>query len=317
MNLSIIIPNYNGEALLKKNLPLVLRAVKEYKKGNIEIIIPDDPSTDNSKEVINDFISKITQENITGKTISNSDKKSAGFSKNVNRGVGLATGDILILLNSDVVPHEDFLDALLPHFTDTNVFAVGCMDESIEGGKKILRGRGVGKWEKGFLFHTRGNVNRDNTLWAGGGSSAFSKKIWDKIGGLEELYSPFYWEDIGLSYRALKAGFKIIFEKKSIVVHEHEKGAINTEFDKSKIKKIAYRNQFIFVWLNITDNDLLLSHILWLPYHLLTSLLRKDRYFCSGFVLACCKLNEILKKRRKYTKLFTKTDKEILSEFKI
>ncbi len=316
MNLSIIIPNYNGEDLLKKNLPVVLKSVKNYKEGKIEIIIPDDPSTDNSKEVIKDFIGNITQGNVTGKTVSNTDKKEAGFSKNVNRGVSLATGDILILLNSDVVPHEDFLDALLPHFSDPEVFAVGCMDESIEDGQKILRGRGIGKWEKGFLFHARGNPDKDNTLWASGGSSAFRKKIWDKIGGLDEIYNPFYWEDNDLSYRALKAGYKIIFEKKSVVIHEHEKGAIKKTTNNSQIKKTAYRNQFYFVWLNITDKDLLLSHILWFPYHLLTSLLRKDWYFYAGLFSAMQQINKVLKKRKKYTRLFIKTDKEILEEFK-
>ncbi len=316
MNLSIIIPNYNGEELLKKNLPLVLNSVKNYTGGHVEIIIPDDPSTDNSKEVIKDFIGNISQANVTGKTVSNTDKKEAGFSKNINRGVSLATGDILILLNSDVAPRVDFLDAMLPHFADPDVFAVGCMDESIENGQKILRGRGVGKWEKGFLFHARGNIDRDNTLWAGGGSSAFRKKIWDKIGGLDEIYNPFYWEDNDLSYRALKAGYKIIFEKKSVVIHEHEKGAIKATTDNSKIKKIAYRNQFIFVWLNITDKDLLLSHILWFPYHLLTSLLRKDWYFYTGLFSALQQINKVMEKRKKYTKLFIKTDKEILEKFK-
>lgn len=316
MNLSIIIPNYNGQNLLKKNLSVVLKSLKNYKEGKIEIIIPDDASTDNSKYVIKDFIANITQKNITGKTISNNDKKEAGFPKNVNRGVSLATGDILILLNSDVAPHEDFLDAMLPHFIDTNVFAVGCMDESTEEGKKILRGRGVGKWEKGFLLHSRGNPDKNNTLWASGGSSAFSKKIWDNIGGLKEIYNPFYWEDIDISYRALKAGFKIIFEKKSIVTHEHEKGAIKTTFKNSMIKKTAYRNQFIFVWLNITDIDLLLSHVLWLPYHILTALLRKDLYFFSGLFEALKKINDVRKKRGKYKKLYIKTDKEILEEFK-
>ena len=51
MNLSIIIPNYNGEKLLQSNLPHVLAAAKEYRKGKVEIIIPNDPSTDNSKEI--------------------------------------------------------------------------------------------------------------------------------------------------------------------------------------------------------------------------------------------------------------------------
>ena len=138
MNLSIIIPNLNGEDLLKKNLPLVYESVKNYKDGTIEIIITDDASTDNSPKIINDFINKITNKNMKGIQVLNKDKNQRGFSKNVNRGFKLAGGDIVILLNSDVVPHKDFLDSLMPHFNDENVFAVACMDESLEGDKKVL-----------------------------------------------------------------------------------------------------------------------------------------------------------------------------------
>src|SRR5437762_10838005 len=279
MHISFVIPNYNGEEIMKKNLPEVLDAVKEYKKGNIEIIIPDDPSTDKSAEIIDNFIKSITQKHITGKTISNKDKEQAGFSKNVNRGVSLATGDILILLNTDVSHHKDFLEPLLVHFNDPGVFAVGCMDESIEDGKTVLRGRGVGKWKRGFMQHSPGSLDKNTTLWASGGSSAFRKSIWDELGGLNELYNPYYWEDIDLSYRAQKAGYKILFEKKSIVVHEHGKGAIQTSQKPYKIRKVAYRNQFFFVWLNITDAKFLFFHFIWLPYHFLSAFQRKDKAF--------------------------------------
>jgi GT2 family glycosyltransferase len=166
------------------------------------------------------------------------------------------------------------------------------------------------------LLHSKGNPDKENTLWASGGSSAYNKKIWDEIGGLEELYNPFYWEDNDISYRALKAGYKIIFEKNSKVIHEHEKGTISATIKVSNIKKTSYRNQYFFVWLNITDKDLLLSHIIWTPYHLLTALLRKDWSFYAGLFSALQKINEVLKKRKKYTKLFIKTDKEILVNFK-
>ena len=68
MNISIIIPNYNGEKLLRKNLPKVLEAVREH-KGKVEIIIPDDPSTDNSRKVIQKFFESIKDEHVVGKTI--------------------------------------------------------------------------------------------------------------------------------------------------------------------------------------------------------------------------------------------------------
>lgn len=312
MNLSIIIPNYNGEAILRKNLPKVLESVKEYKNGKVEIIIPNDPSTDNSKKVIKEFIESISEKHVTGKTVDNTNKKDAGFSKNVNRGVRLATGDILILLNSDVAPHKNFLEPLLKHFEEAIVFAVACMDESIEDGKTVLRGRGVGSWQRGFLMHQRGEVDKTNTLWVSGGSGAFRKSVWDKLGGLDVLYNPFYWEDIDLSYRALKAGYKLVFEPKSVVTHEHEKGAIKTKFKTGQVRKIVYRNQFTFVWKNITEQRLLTSHIFWLPYHCLKAISVKDWKFFSGLYEAYMRLPQIKQARAKAKKLFVRKDSDIL-----
>jgi len=274
MNISVIIPNYNGENILKKNLPKVLDAVKVYRKGTVEIIIPDDSSTDNSRKIIADFIKGIKEKHIRGKTCENTIRSQGGFSKNVNRGVHVATGDILILLNSDVIPHNDFLEPLLTHFADPKVFAVGCLDESIEKGNVVLRGRGIASWQRGFLVHGAGSVNKQSTFWVSCGSGAFRKSIWDRIGGLNELYNPFYWEDVDLSYRAVKCGYTILFEQKSKVIHAHEEGAIKKYYSEYNKTKVVFRNQFTFVWGNITDIHLIYSHIFWLPYHILKPVLR-------------------------------------------
>ena len=316
MNISIIIPNYNGEKILSKNLPHVLAAVKEYKKGKVEIIIPNDPSTDNSKAVIADFISSLEGTGVIGKTTDNLRKEESGFSKNVNRGVLLATGDVLILLNSDVRPRKDFLEPLLAHFADEKVFAVGCMDESIEEGKTVLRGRGIAYWARGFLHHQAGTLEKTNTFWVSGGSGAFRKKIWDKLGGLDILFNPFYWEDIDLSYRALKSGYTLVFEPKSVVVHEHEEGVIKTKFKPKHVQKIVYRNQFFFTWKNITDGKLVFAHIAWLPYHFVTALMRKDWVFFKGFFLAFLQMSRVENSRYRAKKYFVRTDGEILKEFK-
>ena len=299
---------------MQKNLPHVLAAVEGYTKGTVEIIVANDPSTDKSQEVIADFITSIKSPHVVGKTINNTKKDESGFSKNVNRGVSLATGDILILFNSDVRPHKDFLAPLLAHFADEKVFAVGCMDESIEEGKTVPRGRAIGWWQRGFLQHKAADIKEGNSLWASGGSSAFRKSIWDKIGGLDNLFNPFYWEDIDLSYRAWKSGYKVLFEPKSIVVHEHEEGTIKTKFKSDFVQKIAYRNQYFFVWKNITDNSLLLSHILWLPYHLLKALMRRDMIFIQGFLLALMQFSSVNDARYRAKRFFVKTDRTVLTE---
>ncbi len=299
MNISVVIPNYNGEDNLYKNLPKVFDAV-----GNAEIIVIDDASTDGSLKVLDSFKPKI-------KIIKN--EKNFGFSSTVNFGVKAAEGDIVILLNTDVIPERGFLSPLLSHFKDDKVFAVGCMDKNKEEGKIVLRGRGIGFWKRGFLIHARGEVNKTNTLWVSGGSGAFRKSIWEKLGGFDNLYNPFYWEDIDLSYRAIKSGFKVLFEPKSVVFHEHEKGAIKKNFLPSQIKSIAYRNQFIFVWKNATDLDLQFSHLFWLPYHFIKAFIRLDLAFFKGFFNAFIKLPQIIKSSLRNQKLFALRDNQVIA----
>lgn len=315
MDISIVIPNYNGEELLKKNLSRVLDSVKEYKNGKIEIIIPDDASKDNSVEVIAEFIASIKEKHIVGKTIHNDDRAKGGFSANVNRGVALATGEILLLLNSDVIPKKGFLELLLRHFSEKDIFGVGCMDESIEEGKIVPRGRGIGKWQRGFLQHSAGELDKTNTLWVSCGSAAFRKSLWDQLGGLQNMYNPFYWEDIDLSYRGQKAGYKVVFEKESVVTHEHSKGAILTNYKPEPVRIIAYRNQFFFVWVNITDSSFLLSHLIWLPYHFLNAIKGQDKAFLLGFGKAIFQLPKVLKVRKENKKLLKISDRQIIQQF--
>lgn len=303
--ISFIIPNFNGEKLLSKNLPKVFSVIKGFEERNkvaVEIVIADDASTDKSLEVIKSF----NQPNLV--IVEN--KINKGFSSNVNSAVKKSSGEILVLLNTDVVPEKGFLEPLLQHFKDEQVFAVGCLEKSIENGKTVLRGRGVGRWERGLLVHSKGDASKIDTLWVSGGSGAFRKSIWDKIGGLNALYDPFYWEDIDLSYRAKKAGYKVLFEPKSIVIHEHEKGAIRSKFSKFKVKSTAFRNQFTFVWLN-ADSDTLLKHFLLIPYFKLKALISLDLAFFVGLTKAFLRLPVIFAERWKLQKLFVKKDKEV------
>src|ERR1035437_6602290 len=279
MNISVIIPNYNGENLLKDNLEKVVSELNTYKLGKAEIIVVDDASSDGSVIYLNDFVK--TYDNF--KVVVN--KNNLGFAPTVNLGVKAASGEIIILLNTDVYPEVGFLQPLLKHFSDEKVFAVGCLDRSVEDNGIILRGRGLGEWKRGFLVHRRGEVDKTNTLWVSGGRGAFRKTIRDKLGGLNELYAPFYWEDIDISYRALKSGYKVVFEPKSVVVHEHEKGAIKGKYSPFQIKTIAYKNQFIFVWEN-ADLNTILSHVLWLPYYFVKALIKFDWPFFLGFLNA-------------------------------
>lgn len=312
MNVSIIIPSYNSAQMLKNNLPHVLAACKYYiltTGKDAEIITVDDCSTDNSLHIINDFKrihNKISLQVITS-------NKNYGFSSSVNKGIKEAKFEIVVLLNTDVKPEKNFLQNLVKHFKNEEVFAVGCMDKSIENDSLVLRGRGLGRWKRGFLTHKRGNVNKPYTLWVSGGSSAFNKSIWKRLGGMHEIYDPFYWEDIDISYRALKAGYKIYFEKESIVTHLHDLGVIKNNYSAQQIKTVSYRNQIIFAWINMSDLDLIIKHIVWLPFNLLSALLRHDSAFLKGFIQALLKLNKIFKLRQFTQNLKNISDQAVIN----
>lgn len=297
LSVSIVLPNWNGAGLLRKNLPAVIAAAK-----GAEIIVADDASEDESVKMLKDSFPQVA-------VVANRTRQ--GFAGNINSGVARAAGDIVILLNTDVRPDKDFIAPLISHFSDPQVAAVGCLEESHEPGGIVKRGRGIARWEKGFFVHSRGEVNATDTAWVSGGSSAFRRSVWQKLGGMDTVYNPFYWEDIDLSYQILKSGYTIMFEPKSVVGHYHEEGKIKTSFTPSDIKRIVYRNQFIFLWKNISDPVLWAAHCLWMPVRLIQAVLRGDMLMLQGYGMVLTRLMEVQKSRARASLHWRRKDREV------
>lgn len=299
-SITIIIPNFNGETILRRHLGKIVASTRPY-----PLVVIDDNSTDNSVEYIKSAFPEITV------LVTN---KNCGFSSTVNRGVKHVSSDLFVLLNTDVIPYKGFLDQVVPKFKDDRLFAVGLLDESIEGNQIILRGRGLLYWRNGMLLHRAADTSHNDTSWVSCGSGVFRRSVWVELGGLDELYNPFYWEDIDLSYRAQKAGYSVRFEPRSKVIHQHEIGSIKSAFTPEYIEMIAYRNQFITIWKNITDKALLIDHLVKLPITLIKALWHQDMSLWKGFFHALVLLPVIVKKRR-YTDVNV-LDREILTSIK-
>lgn len=287
IKLSVVIPNWNGKRLLEKNLPAVLKACQGWAETGWEIIVVDDASTDESLAFLKENYPQV-------KVVVH--QKNQRFAAACNSGVKSARGEVVVLLNNDVSPEPGFLEPLISHFKTPKVFAVGCKEKDIKNGEIIYSGRGLGEFKRGFLVHWRAkNQNKTDTLWATAGSMAVDRKKWLNLGGMDTLFRPAYWEDIDLSWRARKKGWKILFEPRSIVNHQHEITNL-LAFGKKQMKVFAYKNQFLFVWKN-GDSKILLQHIFWLPYHLLKALFAGDFLFWQGLFLALIQLPEASKAR--------------------
>ncbi len=186
------------------------------------------------------------------------------------------------------MPKKDFLKPLLKHFDDKHVFSVGSREIEVKAGKEVVSGRTEGKFSRGFLIHWRPkDQESQNTLWTFGGSMAVDREKYLEIGGMDELYAPAYWEDIDLCWRAKEKGWHIVFEKESVVYHNHETTNVSV-FGKREMERIAYRNQFLFMWKNIRGVELV-KHFFWLPYHLTVTTYKTKGLFLSAFGQAVVK----------------------------
>lgn len=296
--ISVVIPNYNGKNLLEKNLPEVIKNCP-----GCEVIVVDDASTDDSREYLKRHFKNVELVE---------HKKNGGFARAVNSGVVKAKGDYVLLLNSDVKPKENFIKPLLPHLQDKNIFAIALEDLSHEDEKIIRRGRGAVEFKKGFITHHRLPSKKAQTFWVSGGSGLFNRNKFLSLGGFDYDYAPFYWEDIDLSYRARKSGYYCLFEPASKVDHYHDEGAIKKSRSEFFVKTISYKNQFIFVWKNISDYFFLLKHILWMPYHLAVALKNRDWAFFLGFIKATLQLPKIILNYQTRSENYPLEDREVL-----
>ncbi|MEK7066493.1 MAG: glycosyltransferase family 2 protein, partial [Patescibacteria group bacterium] len=201
--IDIVIPSYNAEWLLEKNLPVVIKTSPEVDK----IIVVDDGGTDNAPKYMKKWAPQVIcirhEENI-------------GFSKSVNEGVSHSKADFLVFINNDVYPQSGYIQSALKYFQDPKVFAVNFNEENSSWPQV--------SWHSGKFQFVRGEDKKHPhfSAWPSGGSCILRRSIWDKLGGFNEIYSPAYWEDIDIGWRAWRSGYKIIWAPEPKVVHHHE-----------------------------------------------------------------------------------------------
>jgi len=310
---SIIVSNWNGRELLKEFLPSVIEAIK-YSGLDYELTVVDDASSDGSQEFIKESYPQIKLMEL---------KRHKGFGEANNIAVEGSKNGIVVLLNNDMRPEKDFFVHLLNHFTDLNVFAVASkMFFSYRIRPVTYR---LGYFKYGFIDDKSDNLPLEKnpskvqgqyiTFSASGGGVAIDRKKFLALGGFDKLYYPFYYEDVDLSYRAWKRGWKILYEPKSIIYHECG-ATTKTYFDKKYISLITKRNYYLFLWKNITDNRLFLEHLFFLPIYLLQKLLGGRTTFIKAFFLALKQLPDIRSRRQKERREQVLTDREVSNLFK-
>ncbi len=260
---SIVIVNWNGRHLLEESMRALCRAVRHTGKQH-EILVVDNGSEDDSIAWLNRHYPEVRVLPLD---------RNYGFGEGNNRGVKAATHDIVVLLNNDMIVSEDFLQPLTEAFSDPTVFAVAAQVFFPEGKRREETGN-TRAWMKWGYLHLSHDPIEDchysrrylPVLWAGGGASAYDRARFLALGGFSDIFSPCYFEDTDLSYRAWRRGWKVLVAAHSQVLHKHRSSS-SSRFGAADLRRLIEQRRLWYLWKNYPLADVL-RNLLWVPLHL-------------------------------------------------
>ncbi len=226
VKLSVVIVNYNVKYFLEQCLQSVMKACSGI---DAEIFVVDNNSVDGSVEMVQKKFPTVT-------IIANVDNK--GFSSANNQAIRASSGDYVLLLNPDTVVEEDTFAKII-NFMDRHPDAGGLGVKMIDGSGKFLpeskrglptydvafykifglsalfpKSKTFGKYHLGFLDENE--INEVDIL--AGAFMLLKKEALEKTGLLDENFF-MYGEDIDLSYRIQKAGYKNYYFPETRIIH--------------------------------------------------------------------------------------------------
>jgi len=238
MQLSVIIVNYNVKHFLEQCLCSVLKAIDQLQA---EVIVVDNNSADNSIEYL---LPKFP----TVHFIAN--KENFGFARGCNQGLQQAKGKYVLFLNPDTIVPEDCFQRCIS-FLESHPGAGALGIKMLDGSGKFLKESkrafpspmtslyklfGLSKlfprstiFSRYHLGHLSENENNEVDVLAGA-FMMIKKEVLDKVGSFDETFF-MYGEDVDLSYRIQKAGYKNYYFAAGSIIHfkgeSTRKGSMN------------------------------------------------------------------------------------------
>lgn len=259
MKLSIVIVNYNVKYFLEQCLLSVFKATEGIDN---EIFVVDNNSVDGSVKMLSEKFPEV-------QVIENKDNK--GFSKANNQAIKIAKGEFILLLNPDTVVEEDTFRKTID-FMDKHAEAGGLGVKMFDGKGNFLpeskrglpkpvvafykifglsrlfpKSKTFGRYHLGFL--DKDKIHEVDVL--SGAFMMLRKDALDKVGHLDEDFF-MYGEDIDLSYRIIKGGYKNYYFPETRIIHykgeSTKKSSVNYVF-------VFYNAMIIFARKHFTQNN--------------------------------------------------------------
>jgi len=216
---SIIIPIYNGEKYLKETIESCVR--QDYE--NLEIIIIDDCSSDNSKNIALNF----KNSNI----IFRHNKDNLGINKTVNDGIKISKGDyVLVLGQDDVLPYNHISNMIKEFDFETSFIYCNSTIIDSNGVEKYVTYDDVNQTK--ITQNIKYYLSKNNVISSTG--LIFNKKKFLEVGGYNSQFKNYgEW----LLWLKLLIKGKCKYSKSSIVYYRKHETNISNSFSNKNMKK--------------------------------------------------------------------------------
>ena len=249
MEVSVVIPNFNGIAFLDS----VLASLEGQTLNNFEVILVDNGSTDGSCSFVTANYPWVHLIELS---------ENFGFCGAVNAGIRAAKAPYVLLLNNDTEVKEDFVEEMLAAIRrHKNAFSCGARMVQYHDRDKL---DDVGNYycALGWSFaRGRGKdihayETEDRIFSACAGAAIYRKKILEKIGYFDEEHFA-YLEDTDIGYRARIYGYENWYAPKAIVYHVGS-GTSGSRYNQFKTR-YSSRNNIYLIYKNMPFLQIILN----------------------------------------------------------
>ena len=209
---SVIIPTHGQ---IDYTLRCLASIAAHPPQAAIEIIVIDDATSDASTACLAEIAGIRLMVN----------PRNFGFLRSCNAAARIAVGEFLLFLNNDTQVLAGWLDALLATFRSHD--RVGAVGSKLLYPDGRLQEAGAIVWDDGSAWNygrlddagkPQYNYLREAD-YCSGASLMVPRALFERLGGFDERYAPAYCEDSDLAFRLREAGYKVIYQPRSQVVH--------------------------------------------------------------------------------------------------
>ena len=233
-NVSFVILTYNQLEYTK----ICINSIRNYcNKGTYEIIVVDNNSVDGTVEWLKE------QKDI--KAIFN--KRNEGFPRGCNQGIEIAekNNDIFLLNNDTVMMRNSLFNMRMALYSESSVGAVGAISNRVSNYQQV--DLDYNNFDQYIDFANKNNIT-DEELYEDrikliGFAMLLRREVLDKVGNLDERFTPGNFEDDDLSYRIIQEGYRLILAKDSYI---HHFGSVSFGKDREKYNEIISMNRLKF-----------------------------------------------------------------------